>query len=245
MTRGNIIDHPLKRAPAIRRNPHRGVRGNHQDRTLTPPSSARQKSRGIQKIPLKRSPAVRRGGDVRRAVERHLETGSITPPLSIDDNRHRNLVAQIENANFSPPVSAAIRHYDPRRSSLADQELKRLLGLEPLAPSEVMDHLEHYSGAKVPPGFRARVLAYYRQKIISENVARYYLEVVPRGDSWRLSSQGSRNGVLKAIYKESDGRDSQWKLKRTLGSGGFGSVILWEKQRKNGPVSFPPPKVPS
>lgn len=125
-----------------------------------------------------------------------------------------------------------------RRSSLLDEQIIELLrGSSPLGPNTLYNE----NVLPMPPGFQ-KVLSSYREKgYITEATEQYYLNL-RRGDSLRAPGEGVRQSFLEDVLKKDakkttgDGKGSGWKPVRQLGQGSYGTVILWEKASRNGPV---------
>ncbi len=93
----------------------------------------------------------------------------------------------------------------------------------------------------IPPGFRHRLRQYWLAGRLRKDVEQYYL-TIRRGDSTSFPDQHGGKSVVQAILKQDAlsrirrGKVDRWKPGRVLGTGGYGSVILWEKHRRYGPV---------
>lgn len=94
---------------------------------------------------------------------------------------------------------------------------------------------------RIPPAFRNRLRRLYFNGKIPEDVEGYYINL-RRGDSTSFPDQNGGKSVVQAILKQDalsriqKGKVARWRPVRVLGTGGFGSVILWEKHRRYGPV---------
>jgi len=111
-----------------------------------------------------------------------------------------------------------------------DEQLERLLGLKPFTPSTKQSGDESSAPARLPRDYIQCLEWHYRNGRLSQDTARYYL-TLNRGDSSIVPGQGGRPSLLRDVLLE-DARShtpSGWKLINELGTGGFGSVFLWEK----------------
>ncbi len=96
----------------------------------------------------------------------------------------------------------------------------------------------------IPSQFRLRLRQFWLMGRLRKDVEQYYLNL-RRGDSKNFPDPKGGKSLIHNILKEDaarrkTGREGRWKPGRPLGSGGYGSVILWEKQRRNGPVQSQP-----
>ena len=90
----------------------------------------------------------------------------------------------------------------------------------------------------VPEKFRLEIEQRWAQGRITNAVAHYYLHRMTCGDSLRAPGQNGQPSLLSAILHEDVhtlAKGSGWQPQRVIGKGAYGSVILWEKRRKDGP----------
>lgn len=123
-----------------------------------------------------------------------------------------------------------------RKSSLLDEQIVELLrGSSPLGPNALYNE----NALPMPPGFQKRLNVY--QHSMTEATKQYYLNL-RRGDSPRAPGEGASKSFLEDVVREDakktteDGQGSGWKPVRQLGQGSGGTVILWEKASRHGPV---------
>ncbi|KAI9881556.1 MAG: hypothetical protein M1830_000120 [Pleopsidium flavum] len=89
--------------------------------------------------------------------------------------------------------------------------------------------------AAIPPGLEQSLWSNIRDGY-PEDAVRYYLEQLTQQDAPGPSEPNSLGEILKddAISLQEGQPRQTWTAKRTLGSGGFGDVILWQRQRGAG-----------
>jgi len=95
-----------------------------------------------------------------------------------------------------------------------------------------------HRAAAIPPGFERSLWSNLREGY-PEDAVRYYLEQLTQQDCPSPSEPNSLEEILKdeaILFHEGQPRQT-WTAKRTLGRGGFGDVILWQRQRGDGQVS--------
>ena len=157
-------------------------------------------------------------------------------------NNHQALRQQItSNPGYAQQVEEAIEtsreRADRLRSLEADKEIEKLLGPVPTSPYDPSNLPRNLKDevAELPEGYKRSILQAHREGVLSEPLARYYLDI-HHADSDRVPGQGGRASLLKAILLMDPHmlRVSGWRAVRVLGGGGFGDVILWEKKRANG-----------
>lgn len=225
----------LQRTGAIKRtrNFERAVDGQLNNPPLPPRSQNRQN--GGDRV-LRRGRGTRGELNLRGPAAQDADRAD-SPPPSIDEEAHNRFVRQIERVSFDRPGRGPGNLFLDLDQSLRDEkEIEKRLGLAPLSPAHtVYSHLKNNIRVNVPPLFKQNVLALLHYGDISERVARYYLEVVPRGDSKRMSHGGHTSMLLQNLLAQDT--DSGWKPVSRLGAGGFGSVILWERLRSSGKVN--------
>ena len=90
---------------------------------------------------------------------------------------------------------------------------------------------------RLPQGFEQSL----RRKLFRgwpENAIRYYLEQLTHQDEPGPARPNSREGILQdeAITFNQGQPREVWTAKKTLGRGGYGDVILWQRQRDDGVV---------
>ena len=169
-----------------------------------------------------------------RQAEEFLEALAADPDIS------RNLQRLDEELPASNSGQRNAKQKLRKTSSEIEYEIERLLGNSAIHRS-VLQRVRPSKGTStaLPEWFRQAVEEYRAQGMYGDKVARYYLEAYPRGDSSAVPGQGGRVSLLQDILRQ----DTQshggtgWRPKRSLGKGGWGQVILWEKPRKHGPVS--------
>ena len=125
---------------------------------------------------------------------------------------------------------------DRTQESKDEQEILSLLG-HSISYTRSLE--THQPGAcpRVPDEFRLEVEQQWAQGHITDAVAHYYLHKLTCGDSMRVPGQNGRPSLLSAILHEDVhalAKESGWRPKRVIGKGAYGSVILWERQRRVG-----------
>ena len=174
---------------------------------------------------------------IEEVTQRPPETGACPP------SRDGGPASQL---TFQPVSPTSQLHTD-------EEEILVLLGHSPLASPLSSEPVAGYhsflhnhnalqiSGA-LPHGFRRELERRWKDGRISTSVARYYLNTLAQGDSKRVPGQGSKPSLLKALLTEDIGTLAKekppgqaWRPLRTIGRGAYGSVILWERPRKDAP----------
>lgn len=123
----------------------------------------------------------------------------------------------------------------------AEQKIEQLLGHgAPIDPNSGSQRRRKVP--TLPEGFRQEVQRRWVRGDIDDSVARYYLDALLRGDSLQVPGQDGRESLLGAVLMEDAqplaeeyARGSEWRPICSVGRGAYGSVILWEKPRRNGP----------
>ena len=96
----------------------------------------------------------------------------------------------------------------------------------------------------IPPLFRHRLRNYRLQGSLRRNVERYYYNL-RRGDSKNFPAQDGGKSLIQTILEQdatsskNKGSEGRWRPGCLIGSGGYGSVALWKKLRRHGPVHPP------
>ena len=126
------------------------------------------------------------------------------------------------------------------QSMAAEQQIEELLADRP--PEELAEWglRPGQNPESIPSEFRLRLRQFWLMGRLRKDVEQYYLNL-RRGDSKNFPDPKGGKSLIHNILKEdairrNTGKEGRWKPGRPLGSGGYGSVILWEKQRRNGPV---------
>ena len=145
---------------------------------------------------------------------------------------------QVPEIKRTPANMPCIPVAKDETSPHADQEILSLLGqgssISKFPDSTIPDQ------AAIPEEFRHEVESRLAQGRVTDTVARYYLEVLTRGDSRRVPGRNGRPSLLNDVLVENvqaltnanrTGRG--WRPMRAIGKGAYGSVILWEKKQKN------------
>ena len=101
--------------------------------------------------------------------------------------------------------------------------------------------VRHNTMSILPIGFKKEIQQRLMDGRISESVAKYYLEVLPQGDSRRFPGQNGRPRLLSGILTENvkrltsdSAKGNDWRPRRVIGKGAYGSVLLWEKTSADG-----------
>lgn len=186
--------------------------------------------------------------DVVKAIDRV----SYFPPYQNDNGRQRQplqvpidpRIQQLTPDSSVPNVTLRTRpppaagYLSKMEESSQDGQMMKLLGLAPLSTNDLRMHVEQNTRTSVPDGYRDNILRRWQAGEFGRDVARYYLEILPRGDSKIVPGQGRRRRLAQAVLSNKpDYR--RWSAVKALGQGGFGSVILWEKRCKDGKVDTP------
>ena len=233
MSGSRVAKHTVQRAGAIRRTPrfHQAV-AEHLDNAASSPDQPYHNFTPART--LRRKPVPRRNASLRQAAATAQETGRIDePPPSINNQRHQRVVEEVDRAGYERPELSIF----PSKSLADEREIQKRIGLAPLSPVDMPSHLANDIGVDVPPLFRQHICDLYSHGHITMNVARYYLEVVPRGDSTRIPNQKRDGKLLQTLLsQDASTLGSGWQPVRRLGSGGFGTVVLWQRIRSDGKV---------
>ena len=101
--------------------------------------------------------------------------------------------------------------------------------------------------ADIPIGFKWKLRQYSEKGRLPRDVENYYFNL-RRGDSNNFLDHNGRTSLLKSVLKEDaafdrksekSDKEGRWKPGQVLGRGGYGSVVLWERQSRYGPVRSP------
>ena len=93
----------------------------------------------------------------------------------------------------------------------------------------------------IPIGFKWKLRQYSEKGRLPRDVENYYFNL-PRGDSRNFPDHNGGTSLLRSVLKQDAASDKnsrkegRWKPGQILGKGGYGSVILWERQSRYGPV---------
>lgn len=131
-----------------------------------------------------------------------------------------------------------------RTSSLVDEQVLEMLSdVHPLESDRLLEAGNEYV-RPMPPNFQEILRQLREIGSLSEDTEHYYLSL-GRGDSLRVPGEGGRKSFLEDVLRQDTqeaknykggGNESEWKPVKQLGQGSFGTVILWEKTRRNGMV---------
>lgn len=128
-----------------------------------------------------------------------------------------------------------------RGSSLLEEQILELLGDVPPSGSTTLLRAGNENVRPMPPKFQRKLRKLGHEGWLSEATRQYYLNL-GHGDSPRVPNEGGRKSLLEHVLRQDaqEGEEnlggSGWKPGKELGQGAFGTVILWEKTRRNGPV---------
>ena len=95
----------------------------------------------------------------------------------------------------------------------------------------------------IPVGFKWKLRHYSEKGRLPRDVEDFYFNL-PRGDSKNFPKHIGETSLLKSVLKrdvasdKNNRKEGRWKPGRLLGTGGYGSVILWERQSRHGPVRY-------
>ncbi|CAD6588225.1 MAG: hypothetical protein ASARMPRED_003435 [Alectoria sarmentosa] len=170
------------------------------------------------------------------------------PRIRTEDDFQQAFARILDVPDFpaEPPRLAAAPESLVRVPTLeAEKEIERLLGFNTQARPLFANGRNIRKTSVLPKEFAAELKRKYQRGEFDAKVLDYYSDILPRGDSTNVPGQGGRALLLKTIMGQDDTMPSAlvagptWRPVRPLGKGGFGEVMLWEKARKNGPVSGP------
>ena len=141
-----------------------------------------------------------------------------------------------------PPSNLKKSHSSPDLSE-DNLHILSLLGLLPSARGE-QPTAKNPSTPALPTLFYEEVKRMLHVGEISPQIARYYSQILPRGDSRQIPGQNGNRSLLEAVLTEDvkqltrvGAPGSGWRPIRALGKGAYGAVILWEnKQNPNFPI---------
>lgn len=128
-----------------------------------------------------------------------------------------------------------------RGSSLLEDQILDLLGDVPPCGSTTLLRAGNENVKPMPPKFQGQLRKLRDEGWLPEATQQYYLNL-GHGDSPRVPNEGGRKSLLEDLLRQDAQKGggnvggNGWKPGKQLGQGAFGTVILWEKTRRNGPV---------
>jgi len=93
---------------------------------------------------------------------------------------------------------------------------------------------------RLPGGFRNSVLRERAALILTKSLARYFLSTLALRNSIQVPGQDGQPSLLHSLLikdvqllTKENASGFGWQPLRNIGHGGYGTVIFWEKKRRN------------
>ena len=152
-----------------------------------------------------------------------------------------------ELSTFPAQESGEAAQWNPRSSDSRHSQINRdiesyLSHKNTLSRPAARDNREARQPAQLPEQFDKLIEEKHKNDKYDEDVLQYYRDL-GRRDSTRIPGPFGERSIVDGIlhYDEMttvDWGSARWLYVRSLGSGGYGEVELWEKPRRSGPVCF-------